>query len=200
MCTDGLDFLEGFGLFANDHALLLDELRLWQFATDQFFHQSRLGGLILAVNTEKKELKLYYVSSKFHCPILPVKSLQLLNLLGDLGRERFEIWNEICDALGLVFVISGDLLGAVLESRVVLGALELGQGVVVLHVIGVAAFLQGKNLFADSSDLHLGLEALVLGDGKVQPHINDGQSEEHKEGHNQQQWLCYHGGSAKKSF
>ena len=55
------------------------------------------------------------------------------------------------------------------------------------------ADLVRDDLFADAGDLHLGLGPLVLGDGEVQPDVDDGQHEEGEEGGDQKQRLVEHG-------
>ncbi len=52
--------------------------------------------------------------------------------------------------------------------------------------------LMRNDFLADSSDLQLGLGALVLSDGKVQSDVDDRQNEESEEGRDQQQWLVEH--------
>ena len=58
--------------------------------------------------------------------------------------------------------------------------------------------LMRNNFLADSSNLKLGLGALVLGDGKVQSDVDNGQNEESEEGRDQQQWLVEHRKSERK--
>ena len=50
----------------------------------------------------------------------------------------------------------------------------------------------GDDLFADAGNFHLGLGPLVLGDGKVQPDVDDGQHEEGEEGGDQEERLVEH--------
>ena len=50
----------------------------------------------------------------------------------------------------------------------------------------------GDDLFADAGDFHLGFGPLVLGDGKVQSDVDDGQHEEGEEGGDQEERLVEH--------
>ena len=58
--------------------------------------------------------------------------------------------------------------------------------------------LVADNLLADARGLHPGLAALVLGDGEVHAHEDDGEGEEEEEGRDEQQRLLHHGQPAKR--
>jgi len=148
-------------LFLGNQSVLVDELLFAQLASHQLFNQSRLRHLVVT-----------------ECPVL---FLQVGNFIVHFRRQGFQDGVEVVDGRRLGLVVGGDGLAGVLKGRHVLAGLEADQEGLEGRVLPDPLLLVSRNLFAVASNLELVLRALVLGDGKVESDVDNGEEEEGEE-------------------